>query len=240
MEIPQGWSSNFQIRNRASSQTSWNTQLTIGGDEDGGFTRELIASIAVRPAPQWQLSVAPSFLRELGTQQYITSMAGGAAPTYGRRYIFGAIDRSTYSTQVRMTYTFKPDVTLDVYAEPFAASGSYSDVGELLAARTRDRRTYGADGTTAVRQGDGSLLVTDGTAAFTVRNNDFNVRSFRSNVVLRWEYRPGSTMYVVWQQDRYVSEAVGARIGATDPFRALGEPGSNYFVVKTSFWLPVH
>ena len=74
---------------------------------------------------------------------------------------------------------------------------------------------------------------------FTVRNNDFNVRSFRSNVVLRWEYRPGSTMYFVWQQDRYVSEAVGARIGAADPFRALGEPGNNYFVVKTSFWLPV-
>ena len=86
-------------------------------------------------------------------------------------------------------------MTLDVYAEPFAASGSYSDIGELAAARTRLRRTYGSDGTTAARQGDGSLLVTDGAAAFTVRNNDFNVRSFRSNVVLRWEYRPGSTMY---------------------------------------------
>ena len=240
MEVPQGWTSNIQLRNRASSQTSWNTQITVSGDEDGGFSREVLASVSARPGPRWQLSIAPSFLREFGTQQYITSLAGGAAPTYGRRYVFGAIDRRTYATQVRLTYTFKPDVTLDVYAEPFAASGSYSDIGELAAARTRLRRGYGSEGTTAVRQGDGSLLVTDGAAAFTVKNNDFNVRSFRSNVVLRWEYRPGSTMYFVWQQDRYISETIGTRISAGDPFRALGEPGNNYFVVKTSFWLPVH
>ena len=239
MEAPQGWSANVQVRNRAAAQTSWNLQSTIGGDEDGGFTREFLASIAARPSPQWQLSVAPSFLREFGTQPYITSMAGGSEPAYGRRYVFGAFERSTFATQFRLTYTFKPDVTLDVYAEPFAASGSYSDIGELAAARTRLRRSYGSDGTTATRQGDGSLLVTDGEATFTVRNNDFNVRSFRSNVVLRWEYRPGSTMYFVWQQDRYISESVGARIGAGDPFRALGEPGNNFFVVKTSFWLPV-
>ena len=239
MEVPEGWSTNVQLRNRASSQTSWNTQMTVSGDEDGGFSREFLASIAVRPGPQWQLSIAPSFLREFGTQQYITSMAGGSEQTYRRRYIFGAIDRRTYATQVRLTYTFKPDVTLDVYAEPFAASGGYADIGELAAARTRQRRTYGSDGTTAAQQGDGSLLVTDGTATFTVRNNDFNVRSFRSNVVLRWEYRPGSTMYFVWQQDRYVSESAGTRIGLGDPFRGLGEPGNNFFVVKTSFWLPV-
>ena len=72
-----------------------------------------------------------------------------------------------------------------------------------------------------------------------MRNNDFNVRSFRSNVVLRWEYRPGSAMYFVWQQDRYLSEPIGTRIGIGDPFHALGEPGNNFFVVKTSFWLPV-
>jgi hypothetical protein len=81
--------------------------------------------------------------------------------------------------------------------------------------------------------------VTDGSATFTVANNDFNVRSFRSNVVLRWEYRPGSTMYAVWQQDRRVTEATGTRIGVNDPFRALGEPGNNYFVIKTTFWLPM-
>ena len=239
MEVPQGWTTNVQLRNRASAQTSWNTEIIASGDDDGGLTRQVEGTIAFRPGPQWQLSVTPSFLREIETQQYITSLAGGSQLTYGRRYIFGEIDRSTYSTQFRLTYTLKPDVNLDVYAEPFAASGSYTNIGELGAPGTRTRRTYGTDGTTAATQADGSLLVTDGSAAFRVSNNDFNVRSLRSNVVLRWEYRPGSTVYLVWQQDRRVSETIGTRIGFGDPFRALGEPGNNYFVIKTSFWLPV-
>jgi hypothetical protein len=239
MEAPQGWSSNVVLRNRSSAQTSWSTSITAGGDEDGGLSRQVDASIALRPGPRWQISVAPSFLRQVDTQQYITSLAGGTPATYGRRYVFGAIDRSTYAMQVRMSYTLKPDVNLDVYAEPFAASGHYTDIGELAASGTRLRRAYGTDGSVAATQPDGSLLVTDGGATFRVANNDFNVRSFRSNVVLRWEYRPGSTMYFVWQQDRRISEATGARISAGDPFRSLGEPGNNYFVVKTSVWLPL-
>jgi hypothetical protein len=65
------------------------------------------------------------------------------------------------------------------------------------------------------------------------------VRSFRSNAVLRWEYRPGSTLYVVWQQNRYSSAVDSQQIDLTDPFRSLQAPGTNYFVVKTSFWIPV-
>jgi hypothetical protein len=239
MEVPQNWSANVLLRNRSSSQTSWNGQVTVTGDEDGGFSRQAEATIAVRPGPQWQLSLTPTFLRQVDTQQYISAVAGGGASTFGRRYVFGRIDRSTYSTQIRMTYTLKPDMTLDVYAEPFAASGSYADIGELAAPRSRARRVYGTDGTSIARQGDGSLLVRDGAASFRLADNDFNVRSFRSNVVLRWEYRPGSTLYLVWQQDRRVTDAIGTRIHPGDPFRALGEPGNNYFVVKTSFWLPV-
>ena len=85
-----------------------------------------------------------------------------------------------------MNYTFKPDLTLDVYAEPFAASGRYSGIGELVAARSRALRRYGTDGTTAVTLNDGSLQVTDGPATFVLNNRDFNALSFRSNVVLRW------------------------------------------------------
>lgn len=239
MEVPRGWSTNVQVRNSASSQTSWSTNVTVSGNEDGGRSRQAEGTLAIRPGARWQLSIAPSFVHQADTQQFITSLAGGGPLTYGRRYVFGAIDRRTYATQFRLTYTLKPDVTLDAYAEPFAASGRYTNIGDLAAAGTRARRTYGTDGTLAAKQADGGLIVTDGNATFTINNNDFNVRSFRSNLVLRWEYRPGSTLYLVWQQDRHVNEARGDRIGLWDPFRAIGQRGNNYFVVKTSFWLPV-
>jgi hypothetical protein len=85
---------------------------------------------------------------------------------------------------------------------------------------------------------DGIRRVTDGASTFTLRNLDFNVRSFRSNVVLRWEWRPGSTFYLVWQQDRRISEGVGDRVGLGDMFRSLTAPGANFLAVKMSFWTP--
>jgi hypothetical protein len=151
--------------------------------------------------------------------------------------VFGLPDRTTLSTQFRVSYTFKPDVTLDVYAEPFAASGAYNGFGELSATRSRELRMYGTDGTTLERQADGSYRITDGSASFTLSNRDFNVRSFRSNVVLRWEWRPGSIFYGVWQQNRSSSVPTGEHVGLGDLFGSLSAEGDNIIAVKTTFWL---
>ncbi|MCC7241361.1 MAG: hypothetical protein IT180_05515, partial [Acidobacteria bacterium] len=62
---------------------------------------------------------------------------------------------------------------------------------------------------------------------------------FRSNVVLRWEWRPGSTLFVVWQQSLSGAEMAGDYVGLRDMFRSVTAPGPNFFVVKTTFWLPI-
>jgi hypothetical protein len=236
MERPSRWNLNLELLNNETSQTTWSGELDIGETEDGGLTRRFNGHLGFRPGYQWQISIDPHLLWQIDTQQYLTTLEGGRPETYDKRYVFGTVDRNTYSVQFRLNYTFKPDLNLDVYAEPFAASGHYYDLGELAEASTRLRLIYGTSGTTAVRQPDGSLLVTDGNDSFTLSNPDFNVHSFRCNVVLRWEWRPGSTLYVVWQQDRSQRESIGDRIGLFDPFRSLTAPGNNYFVVKTSFW----
>ena len=118
-----------------------------------------------------------------------------------------------------MGFTLKPDVNVDIYAEPFAASGRYYDYGELLAPSSMQRIVYGTAGTTLDVMANGDRAVRIGSSAFTLRNRDFNVRSFQSNVVLRWEWRPGSTMYLVWQQNRVARDPVGMRVGLGDMFR---------------------
>src|SRR6185503_11487048 len=132
-------------------------------------------------------------------------------------------------------YTFKPDLNLDFYAEPFAASGRYDRFGELLAARSRYLRVYGQNGTTATIQTDSSTLVQDGSVRFTISNPDFDVLSFRSNLVLRWEWRPGSMLYLVWQQNRSSSAVARARAGLGDLFDSFSAPGDNFFAIKASF-----
>jgi hypothetical protein len=147
------------------------------------------------------------------------------------------VDRSTYSTQVRLNYTVRPDLTVDFYGEPFAASGRFDHVGELVAARSRAQRPYGTEGTSAVRQTDGSTLVTDAATTFRLPGRDFNVQSLRSNLVLRWEWRAGSSLYLVWQQNRASSEASRARTSLADMFASISRPGDNFFAIKYSVWL---
>ena len=77
------------------------------------------------------------------------------------------------------------------------------------------------------------------STTFTLRTRDFNTLSNRSNVVLRWEWRAGSTLSVVWQQDRSGTETIGSPVSVSDAFRSLTAPGANIFLVKTSFWIPV-
>ena len=113
-----------------------------------------------------------------------------------------------------MNYTVKPDLTLDVYAEPFAASGAYGPTRELVAPRSSELRPFDLPG-----------------------SRDFNARSFRSNVVLRWEWRPGSTLFVVWQQNRADVDPTGGRASLSDMFHSVAAPGDHVLAMKTTFWI---
>ena len=239
MGVPRNWSITGRVANSLASRTRWSAETRVVRDELGGHTNRASASLSIRPGPRWQVSVQPVYERTTDAQQYVTTLNEGRPETYGNRYIFAYIARSTVSTQFRFAFTLKPDVNLDVYAEPFAASGRYYDYGELLAPASLERIKYGTAGTTLRIEGDGSQVVTAGASSFALENRDFNIRSFRSTVVLRWEWRPGSTLYAVWQQNRYVSETLGARVGFDDASRSLGAPGSNTLLIKTSFWIPV-
>ncbi len=215
MQTPRAWGVNFDIETGDGSQTQGDFGVEFREDEDGGLGFSVEGGITMRPGPQWQLSIGPGYERDVNTQQFVSRLGGGGPATFGGRYIFGNIDRSTYSTEIRLNYTFKPDLTLDFYAEPFAASGTYQRFGELAAAGTR------------------ALLTVDPA---TLRNRDFKVQSFRSNLVLRWEYRAGSTLYLVWQQDRETEEALRTRVGVRDMFSSFGASGDNFFAIKASFW----
>ena len=234
-----GWTMNASVGNRATSRTRLSAQGSLRSNDDGASVKSITGSFSMRPGPRWSFSVSPYYDRVTEPQQYITTLGGGRAVTFDNRYVFAFIDRSTMSMEYRLGLTLKPDVNLDVYAEPFAASGRYYDYGELLAPASRERLQYGTNGTVLTVNPDGSQIVSAGSSTFTLRNRDFNTLSFRSNVVLRWEWRTGSTLYLVWQQDRASTETLGARVSVGDAFRSLTAPGANIFLLKTSFWIPV-
>lgn len=234
-----GWTTNLTVGNRAASRTRVSGALQVRANDDGASVKSASGTFSMRPGPRWSFSVSPYYDRVTEPQQYVSTLSGGRPVTFDNRYVFAFIDRSTMSMEYRLGLTLKPDVNLDVYAEPFAASGRYYDYGELLEPGSRERLKYGTSRTILTVNPDGSQVVNAGGSSFTLRNRDFNTLSFRSNVVLRWEWRTGSTLYMVWQQDRAGTEMLGTRVGVGDAFRSLTAPGANIFLIKTSFWIPV-
>jgi Domain of unknown function (DUF5916) len=237
MGTPSAYTLTAQVASRGNVPVVWTARAEYFSDEFGGWRRDLSTGLTVRPASRWQASVDPTYSRALDSRQYVATSSGGPATTFGQRYIFAWVDRTTVSARFRLNYALTPNFTIEGYAEPFAATGEFHDFGELPAARSRELRVYGSPGSgTTIRTTNGGYEVTDGTQTFSLPGLDFSRLSFRSNLVLRWEWLPGSTAYLIWQQNRFDRDIVARRLDAGDLWDAARTDGDNIFVIKVSYW----
>ncbi|HRP07720.1 MAG TPA: DUF5916 domain-containing protein [Gemmatimonadales bacterium] len=236
MGVPGAWHALLETWTRPGATTQVGAELSALRDDADGWDAELELSFRFRPGSRWLLSFAPAISREVNHRQYVATRPGGPEATMGSRYLFGRIDRREISAQFRASVALTPELTLEGYFEPFASSGQYTGFGELVAPGTLDLRRYGTEGST-IDRADETWTVTDGNDSFTFDNPDFSIRSFRSNMVLRWEWRPGSTAYLVWQQNRFEERDPGSRVGTGSLFETLGAPGDNVVALKVSYWL---
>jgi hypothetical protein len=181
------------------------------------------------------LTLSPRFSRNIDYSMWYdnfwvsTAVDGTGTPTDSAfRYVFAHLDQKTMSMTTRVDFAATPTLSLQVYASPFVTSGEYTNLRRLSEdPRSREYATRfvtllerGADGADVQPQGGG-----------------FNYKQFNSNTVLRWEYRPGSTLFFVWAQGR-VQDGVDAgsfrmQRDARNLFRA--HP-SNTFIIKGSYW----
>ena len=165
-------------------------------------------------------------------QQYVTAVSDPTAtPFGGTRYVFGRIDQRTLALETRLNTTFTPTLTLELYAQPFLSSGRYDRFQEFVRPRAIDMAEYGSGlGTLAAqtRRRRRRVRATRSTPTARARprrstfaNPDFNFRSLRGTAVMRWEYRPGATLFVVWTQSREGSAAFGDFDFARERVRAV-------------------
>jgi hypothetical protein len=224
--------------------------MEVGGnygiDVLDGWLWSVYGFFRTRVGNRTEISVEPSFTREDQPRQYVTTVsdAGGGELTYGSRYIFSRIARNTLRLQFRMNYYFTPDLSLELYAEPFAANGRYHQHGELVRGGDYEVRNYEHDPNAEIslaedEEGNKYYQVNDSGTEFTLPYRDFGARSFRSNVVIRWEFRPGSVAYFVWQRNLGEDREPGANVGAGSLFDSFGAQGEDFLAVKLSYWLPV-
>ncbi len=244
-----------RIASNFANPNGWRLSGELARGEFGNALDRVGASVFFRPSPRWGFSIDPSWSRRTDPRQYVGTYEGGSGASYGSRYVFARVEQSVLSAQLRLNYTFAPDLTVEAYGQPFTASGRYRGHGELPEPRRADLREYGTDQTTITLGADGAAYdVFDARNGdgFQIPNRDFNLFSLRTNLVLRWEWRPGSTLFLVWQQNRSASCTVtaepescpaGSAPGAPSRPGFLGDvlqlPGDDFFAIKASYWLPL-
>ncbi len=246
MGVPAFSSAELNLLGNESAKLQWG----VGGFWGDAYLADdwaLAFFLGFQPSDRMRVQLEPRIERFENRRQYYGTLERNpesAGITFGRRYLFSTVEQSEVSAQLRVNYSFSPDLSLELWAQPYAASGRFSGFGELPAARSFDLRLYGTDGTTITERidpesGERSWLVTDGSESFELPDADFRAVSFRSNLVLRWELRPGSSLFVVWQQDLSDGMRSSQIARPSDLLDAFGAPGRNVLAVKMSYWLPL-
>ena len=249
---PRGFGGSVNLRSDGRRTTTGRLNYRWSNASDDSWDRTVSFDLTANVSERFRIQLGPSYSRRHASAQYVTSVADPlATQTFGRRYVFGGLDQTTFSLETRLNVTFNPKLSLQLYVEPFISTGNYRELKELERPRTFDFLEYGTDIGTISQDPGGSYSVDpDGpgpAAPFVVADRDFSYRSLIGNAVLRWEWRPGSTLFLVWQQRR-ISSLSGDGLDGTDPWIGgfdlsrdvadmFGTPSDNIFVIKVNYWL---
>jgi len=166
--------------------------------------------LTVRPSGRFDFTLNPSFSVSEDDIQYVDEING--------RYIVANLKMKQLALTIRLNLTINPDMTLQFYGMPFIAAGDYSDFKEVVSPRARN--------------------YDERFAPYNYPDNpDFNFRQFRSNLVFRWEYSPGSTIYLVWSRGATSDIDEYGKFSAWSDMRELLETqGDDVFMIKINKW----
>jgi hypothetical protein len=220
----------------------WSVRGEYQTRPDGSWSKQGEFGFKFRPWPTVNIEIGPEYQREFVSAQWVRAVTDPAAvEMYGRRYVFAGLDQTEISFTTRLNVILSPRMSLQMYLQPLMSVGTYTGFKEAARPRTYDFLRYGQDtGTITYSKEGGAYQVYPGPGGtgnpFLIPNPDFNFTSLRANTVFRWEFKPGSTLYVVWTQERADETSDGQLAFNSDISRMMRAPGDNVFMVKMSYW----
>jgi hypothetical protein len=239
MRAPAFTSVSAEIDGDDRKPVEWSLEGSYESRPDGSWEGRGELSFTFKPLPALSVSIGPEFSRQLTASQYVRTVTDPAVTAmYGRRYVFGAIDQTELVMDTRVNLMLSPKMSLQAYIQPLISVGRYSGFKEAAQPRTYDFIQYGVNGGTIAFDAEAGAyrVVPEVGSPFVIPNPNFNFTSLRVNAVYRWEFRPGSTLYVVWTQQREDETTDGRFAFNQDISRMMRANGDNVFMVKVSYW----
>ena len=205
----------------------------------GAYNYSFGASLRWKPSSNFSISITPEYSWRHSVGQYISQVVDPLKiETYGVRYILSNVIQETASMEIRLYWIFTPRLSLQAYLQPFLGTGDFFNYKELRAALTFEFDSFGDGASTITRDAGIYTVDPDGpglSPPLTFRDPDFNLKSLRGTIVLRWEYHPGSTIYAVWTQNRADYSHPGNFDFSRDLSLMLRAPGDNIFLLKVNY-----
>ncbi len=243
VENPEVFISNISV----SSDRRKNLIFRLKGGflKDGleGISRSTSIKVEWKPNTQLSLSIEPKYQLRTNTRQWVGKFNDPTATaTFGKRYVFSDLDQESISAEIRMNWSFTPKLSLQLYLQPLFSVGKYYNFKELAKPRAMYDNKYGEKGSTIQYDTEKDVYEVDpdgnGPAdKFRFRNPNFNFKSLRGTIVLRWEVLPGSIFYLVWTQDRANYLNPGELNFGRDFTNLIDSESNNIFLAKFSYWL---
>jgi hypothetical protein len=209
-----------------------------GNVKDSKSMTNYSISLGYRPSKSLKITLSPSFSLNEDELQYVTQQEYSGKTDY----IFARINQKTLSASLRVNYNITPDLSIQYWGQPFLSSGKYTEFKKITdsrAAEYADRFSLLPTNELTYIGQDEMYRVSNptGNSLYTFDQPDFNVKEFLSNMVVRWEYLPGSTIYLVWSQTRHQSIADGNFDFRNDMTDLFDNKPYNVFLLKMSFRL---
>ena len=237
---PRTWDVRVQLNSDTRKTTRLSANLTQVWTAARERRTEADLTLSVRPSPALRVSLGPALVLGRTLSQYVAPVPDPVAgATFGTRHIFATLEQHELSMITRVDWTFTPRLSVQLFLQPLISAGDFTELKEFARPRTYDFAVYGRDKGTATGTAAGTVIDPgDGGASFTIPQQNFTIRSLRANAVLRWEWRPGSTLFLVWQQNRENDERFGnLRLGRDLDALFSGGESRNVVAVKASYWL---
>lgn len=219
--------------------------MGLGGNyqksEKGSYSFRMSPEIEMNLGTRLRLEFEPGYSKQVQIAQYIDSFDDETAvDMFGSRHIVAQIDRETISAEFRIDYTFTPKLSFQAYVQPYITVGSYSHFKEFERPESYDFVEYGKDSNMEIiKDGDdGYCLYPNGSDgnSLDIENPDFNYKALVGSAVLRWEFRPGSTLYVVWTRNGSDEQNPGVLNFNRDIKNLFKAESDNVFAVKLTYW----
>jgi len=222
IKSPPGWWVFTRLKTDSRKMVRLELNPVFAWDDDGkSYDYDVDVNLRIRVASNIEFIIGPSYAYQVKDAQWVDVVEENINGEEKKHYVYGELESRTLDFTTRANISFTPTLSLQFYVQPFITIGDYKNFKELVEPKTYQFKPYPLN-----------------------ENRDFHMRSLRGNTVLRWEFRPGSTLFLVWSQSRETAlESVREADLEFRPLHRLGssftDEGKNIFLIKCRYWFGV-